>query len=188
MKMEKTNFPIDKRKWSPSLIPGNLVLVSTCCAEGKPNVAPKSWVQMVAFDPPTLMFSGTKGNTSENNILATEDFGVNIVDSSMAEKVYDCLQWYGAERIEKMGLTLKKASKIKASLVDECRAHLECRLVGTKEVGTGFILFGEIVAASLAQNIEQAAPGQKYGLLDQVLFLENQLYASVSKTVKTGLK
>ncbi len=171
--MKKIPFPIDKQRWSPSLIPGPIVLVSTHNKDKVPNVAPKSWVQMVSFEPPILMFSGSKGNTTENNILKTGCFAINFVDSSIAKVVYGCLKWHGEERIEKCGFTLIPASKIESPLVDECKAHLECRLVDTKEVGTGFVIFGEIVAASIWDEILKADPDKRYELLDQIVFLED---------------
>ncbi len=184
--MKKVDYPIDKRKWHPSLIPGPVVLISTYDAKKNPNVAPKSWVQMVSFEPPTLMFSGTKGNTTENNILQTGCFGVNIVDSSMASKVYNCIRWFGCERIEKTGLTLIEASKINAPLVDDCKAHLECRLHTTTEIGSGFVVFGEIVAASIWDKIPEAKLDKRYELLDQIVFLENSLYARIDRVTSVN--
>ncbi|MBI4678193.1 MAG: flavin reductase [Elusimicrobia bacterium] len=177
--MKKAEYPIDKKEWSPSLIPGPITLISTCDQAKEPNVAPKSWLQMAAFEPPTLMFSGSKENTTEKNILAAGCFAVNLVDSSMAVKVYGCIKWSGRERIRKMGITLSPARKIGAPLVDQCRAHLECVLRGTKEVGGGFVVFGEIVAAFVREDILAAPPEDRYRLLDQVVFLENGLYARV---------
>jgi len=49
----KVPYAIDKREWHPSLIPGPIALISTVDAGGTPNIAPKSWLQMVAFEPPT---------------------------------------------------------------------------------------------------------------------------------------
>ncbi len=54
-------IPLDKHGWQPSLIPGAIALVTTVDAQGEPNLAPKSWLQMVSFDPPILMFSGQPG-------------------------------------------------------------------------------------------------------------------------------
>ncbi|MEW5994545.1 MAG: flavin reductase family protein [Candidatus Zixiibacteriota bacterium] len=179
--MEKVGYPIDKNEWHPSLIPGPVVLISTYNAEKVPNIAPKSWVQMVSFEPPMLMFSGSKGNTTENNILLTGCFGVNIVHSSLASRVFGCLQWFGQERIEKTGVTLFKASKINAPLVADCRAHLECRLDKTVEMGSGFVVFGRIETASIWERILQVKREDRYALLDQIVFLEDNLYARIDR-------
>lgn len=179
--MKKIDYPIDKNRWHPSLIPGPVVLISTYDSKKQPNIAPKSWLQMVSFEPPILMFSGTKGNTTERNILENRCFGVNFVDSSMAAKVYGCIKWSGQERIDKTGFTIIKASKVNAPLVDECKAHLECRLHSTQEVGSGFVIFGEIVAASVWEKILAVEPEKRYGLLDQILFLEEGMLSRINK-------
>lgn len=177
--MKKVNYPIDKHKWSPSLIPGPVVLISTYNKDKEPNVAPKSWLQMISFTPPILMFSGTKGNTTEDNIMQTGCFAVNFVDSSLAETVFGCLQWHGRERIEKCAFELADASVIDAPLISNCRAHLECRLTDTKEVGSGFVIFGEIVASSIWDEILKAEPDKRYDLLDQVMFLDDGVWGRI---------
>jgi len=141
---------------------------------------------MVSFEPPILMFSGTKGNTTEKNILESNCFGVNCVDSSMASKVFECIQQFGKERIDKTGFTLIEASKINAPLVHECKAHLECRLHSTLEVGSGFVVFGEVVHASIWEEILQVEYEKRYELLDQIVFLEDSIFSSITKTAKAS--
>ncbi len=182
--MKKAELPIDKNKWHPSLIPGVITLISTISADGKPNIAPKSWVQMVSMEPSILMFSGSKGNTTENNIIQTKSFVVNIVSSDMAVKVFGCLQWFGSERIEKCGFTLGSSKKVSAPLISECKAHIECSLHNTLEIGSGLVVFGNIEAVSIDKNIELADENRKYELLDQILFLEDRKYAGIGKIRK----
>lgn len=185
--MKKADYPVDKKHWHPSLIPGPIVLISTYNREKEPNIAPKSWIQMVAFEPPMLMFSGTKGYTTESNILETKCFGVNVIDFSLATKVYGCIRWFGQERIIKTGLSLIKASKINAPLVADCKAHLECQLHSTKEIGSGFVIFGEIVAVSIWDKILQVEVDQRYELFDQIVFLENSTFARINSISKVSL-
>lgn len=182
----KVPFPVRKEDWHPSLIPGPIVLVSTYGPTGVPNIAPKSWVQMISFDPPLLMFSGTRGNATEKNVMATGCFGVNLVDSSMTAKVFECIQWHGEERIRRTGFRLIPASSINAPLVEESKACLECRLHGNVEAGSALVVFGEIVAAWIWDEIARAEPGRKYELLDQALFLEDGLYARITKAHRAG--
>jgi len=177
--MKKVEYLIDKLEWSPSLIPGPIVLISTNNNAGEPNAAPKSWLSMVSFEPPILMFSGSRGNTTESNILQTGCFAVNFVDSSMAATVFGCLKWHGRERIEKCGFALAPALVIDAPLVDNCRAHLECKLIETKEMGSGFVIFGQIVAASIWDEILKAPADRRYELLDQIVFLEDRIWGTV---------
>ena len=181
MAPRKISLPTDKREWHPSLIPGPIALISTVDSDGVPNVAPKSFLQMVSFEPSILMFSGRKGGRTEENIVATGCFAVNLVDGGLAQRTFECVRWKGTERIERSGFQLSAASAIEAPLVDDCRAHLECRLHDTKEVGSGFVVFGEIVAASILEEIADAEPRNRYMALDQALYLEDGLYSTVDR-------
>jgi flavin reductase (DIM6/NTAB) family NADH-FMN oxidoreductase RutF len=182
--MGKCDFPVDKKQWCPSLLPGPIVLISTISADGVPNVAPKSWVQMVSFEPSVLMFSGTRGNPTENNIEATGCFGVNIVNEAMLASVLRCLQWHGPERIQKSGWHLEPASKIAAPLVVESPAHLECTLEDTYAVGSGYVVFGRIVSGGIDRAIAEAPPEERYRLLGQTCFLEDGVYSVIREKLR----
>lgn len=183
--MKKVKFPINKKEWSPSLVPGGIVLVSTIDENNTPHFAPKSWFQMVSFEPPIIMFAGSKGNVTENNILKTQDFVVNIVDEEIAGRAFESIQWQGEERLRQTGFSFGESSKAKSPLVNECKAHLECRLIETKEMGSGFLIFGEILAASIWSEIEaEKNKLKKYELLKQAVFQESGVF-SVLNTIKT---
>lgn len=182
--MRKVKYPIDKKEWQPSLIPGPIVLISTYDSERTPNIAPKSWVQMVSSEPPVIMFSGSRLNSTEKNILEHRCFGVNLVDHSMVEKVYESIQWIGKERLEKTGFKFTEATEIQAPLVAESKAHLECKLHRTAEVGSGFVIFGEIVAASIWEEILSARPERRYELLGQTLFLEEGTFTTICDAMR----
>jgi flavin reductase (DIM6/NTAB) family NADH-FMN oxidoreductase RutF len=130
------------------------------------------------------MFSSSSANTTGRNILDTECFGINLVDSSIVSRVYQCISWSGSERIEKSGFTLTQASKISAPLVKESRAHLECSLYSYKDIGDNLVFFGEIVAASIWEEILRVEHAERYKLLDQVVFLENGIYSKVENSVR----
>ncbi|OQB23492.1 MAG: Flavoredoxin [Firmicutes bacterium ADurb.Bin182] len=181
--MKKCEHPVDKRKWYPSLIPGVVVLVSTCDSEGTPDITPKSWLQMASFEPLVLMFSGTKDNTTEKNIMENKCFCVNFLDPSNISKANRCIQWHGAERIEKSGFNIVKSNRVNAPLVSDCRAHLECNLYDTKQIGSGFIVFGEIVAASVWDKVLTAEEKDRYSLLDLIVYLEEGVFSKTDNSI-----
>jgi flavin reductase (DIM6/NTAB) family NADH-FMN oxidoreductase RutF/uncharacterized protein YciI len=181
MPTPRVPLPLDKRAWQPSLIPGAVALIGSVAADGTPNVAPKSWIQMASFEPPVLVFSGQPGGRTEANILATGCFGVSLVHGGLAARAWDCVQWQGAERIEKACFTLEPATRIAAPLVAECRAWLECRLCGHHRVGGALAIYGEIVAASIRPAILERPARQRYPALDLAVFLEEGLYATLDR-------
>ncbi len=183
--MKKVDFPIDKHLWHPSPVPGIIVIISTYGSNGEPNIAPKSWFQMISMNPPIVMFAGgNPGNTTEKNVIETKCFAINFVHSSIAGKVFECVNWHGRERIEKTEFKLVGAARINAPLVDDCPAHLECVLHSSQIIGGGLVVFGEIIHASMRENIMNADPETRYKLLDQILFLENGVFAGINDISK----
>ena len=64
-----------------------------------------------------------------------------------------------------------------APLVCECPAHLECQLIDTKPVGSGFVMFAELVYASAREDILSGSFLERYQRLDPIVFLEDNVYA-----------
>jgi flavin reductase (DIM6/NTAB) family NADH-FMN oxidoreductase RutF len=166
----KRELPIDKRLWQPSPLPGQIVLVSTVAADGTPNVAPKSWVTMVAFDGPRVAFGCNVTHTTYRNVEATRAFVLNVVPAALADRVWELSDRHGAERLAASGLTLASSVAVAAPRVSECTAHLECTLDEIKAWGDEVLIFGSVVAV--------ASEGG-YDTLDPVFFLEDGLYAAL---------
>lgn len=51
-------------------------------------------------------------------------------------------------------------------------------------VGSGFLVFGEIVAASIWEEIARVEPDKRYKLLDPILFLEDGIYTRINRVAK----
>ena len=71
------------------VIPRPIAWVSSISENGINNLAPFSYFNMVGDDPPHVMFSTRRDNNSNkdtlNNVLATNQFVVNMVTKDMAE-------------------------------------------------------------------------------------------------------
>jgi flavin reductase (DIM6/NTAB) family NADH-FMN oxidoreductase RutF len=90
--------------------------------------------------------------------------------------------WRAAElphprRVEDVGLTPRPAARVAPPLVEECKAHLECRVVQHLAFGDEVVIFGEILAAVLDQAaVESADP---YSYLELLVFLEGRMFGVV---------
>ena len=76
---EKLSLTLDKHAWRPSPLLGQIVLVTTLNEDGQSNIAPKSWISMMAFDPPLLALGCNLNHWTARNILRTGEFAVNIM-------------------------------------------------------------------------------------------------------------
>ncbi len=182
----KVPYSLDKRAWHPSVLPGQIVLVSTIDEDGRPNVAPKSWVTLVAFDGPILAFGCNVTHATYRNATATSEFVVNVVPAWEAERVWSLSDVHGEERLRASGLTLVPAQRVGAPLVAECRAHLECTLEEVKAYGEEVLLFGRVVAASIDADSLEGAPDEQYDRLQPVFFLEDGVYAPLGHARRIG--
>ncbi|CAN5183445.1 hypothetical protein BH09SUM1_BH09SUM1_13690 [soil metagenome] len=162
----------DKNNWQQiygylvnAVAPRPIGFISTVDAEGKPNLAPFSFFNMVSANPPVCMFSasiearGLRKKDSLLNAEATREFGVNIVTEEIGEMMNQTSFPYehGVSEFEKSGLTMIAAEAIRAPLVAECPVTLECYVLDIKsfgeEGGAGHVVFGQIARVHIKPEI-----------------------------------
>lgn len=179
--MIKVPFDPDKRSWHPSVLPGQVVLISTVDEQAQANVAPKSWISMGAFDPPVILFGCNLQHATYHNVLATGCFVVNFPEETLAPRVWSMLDEHGSARVEASRLTLSSAQRVSAPLIEQCSAHIECTLLDTRTFGAEVLVFGRIVAASIDAACLEGSPDAQYRRLRPVFFLENGWYAPMGE-------
>ncbi len=125
MEMSKMYFPLSKVY--TLLEPGPVVLVTTAWG-GKRNVMAMSWHTMLEFVPPLVGCVISSANYSFRLLDAGGECGINIPSEDLAEKVAGCGNSSGMkdDKFTRFGLTAVASNKIKAPLIDECFANLEC--------------------------------------------------------------
>ncbi|MEX1157574.1 MAG: flavin reductase family protein [Thermomicrobiales bacterium] len=175
----KVAIDLDKHRWHPSPLVGQIVLLSTVDAAGQPNIAPKSWVTMVAFTGPVLAFGCNTAHTTYLNAIATGAFVVNIPGEDLVERIWAMPASHRADRIARSGLTLAPSRVVPPPLIVECRAHLECRTDAVQQYGDEVLIFGQVVAASMNASCLDGSPGEQYASLDPIVFLENGVYGTI---------
>tara|TARA_B100002049_G_scaffold210915_1_gene173633 strand:+ start:186 stop:806 length:621 start_codon:yes stop_codon:yes gene_type:complete len=149
-----------------SIIPRPIAFVSTRSKDGKNNVAPFSYFNGVCSKPPTIMFAparrGWDGEEKDTliNIRDTEEFVVNIVSESFAEKMVMCSTDFDSDvdEFEISGLTPTNSQKIKPPRVGEAKISFECKLnqiveIGDGTAGSGFVVIGTIVLFHIDDGI-----------------------------------
>jgi flavin reductase (DIM6/NTAB) family NADH-FMN oxidoreductase RutF len=128
--MAKEPFPLSKVY---TLIEtGPVVLLSTA-GDGGPDVMPMSWHTMMDFEPPLIGCVVSNRNLTYQTLLRTKECAINIPTVEIAEQVVGCGNVSGrsTDKFEKFGLTAAEASVVKAPLVEECYANLECEVIDT---------------------------------------------------------
>ncbi len=150
---------------SASIVPRPIAFVSTISKQGIPNLAPFSFFSGITSNPPTLGFAparnkdGSKKDTL-NNIEATEEFAVHVVDETILKQMAATAAGFPPEvnEFQEVGLTEAPCSVISVPRIKEAKICMECKLiqvvpVGGKTAGAGFWVIGEIVQFYIADEI-----------------------------------
>ena len=126
--MEKRTFPLSKVY--RLLEPGPVVMVTTA-SKGRANIMTMSWHTMLEFEPPLVGCVISNRNHTFDILKATQECVINIPTVELAEKVVACGNSSGrtVDKFEAFGLSPVAAQCIKAPLIGECYANLECRVV-----------------------------------------------------------
>ena len=122
--------------------PGPVVLVTT--HDGKRNnIMTISWTMVVDFTP---LFALTTGpwNFSYRALEATRECVIAIPTVDMIDRVVGVGTCSGGDvdKFEKFGLTHVKGTHVKAPLIGECLANIECKVIDIVEKHSIIVLEG----------------------------------------------
>ncbi len=144
--MAKKSFPL--ANVYGLLEPGPVVLVTTA-NKNHTNIMTMSWQTMLDFEPPIVACVISNRNYSFALLNASKECVINIPTVELAKKVVKCGNTSG-KKIDKfkiLNLTPEPASRVKAPLIDECYANLECKVIDTKLVKKYNLFILEVVKA-----------------------------------------
>jgi flavin reductase (DIM6/NTAB) family NADH-FMN oxidoreductase RutF len=146
------------RLLSAVVVPRPIAWVSSRGPRGE-NLAPFSFFNVVAIDPPVVMFApvgvGDDRKDTPENVLATEAFVVNVVTGDLVEAMNETAATLapGESEFERAGVTAVEATAVDAPRVDEAHVSFECTLSESMELGGSTLLFGEVVHAHVDDDL-----------------------------------
>lgn len=176
---EKIDLDLDKRTWHPSPLLGQVVLVTTLNEDGTSNLAPKSWISMMAFEPPILALGCNLTHRTARNILTRKEFVVNVPGAELASVVWESGELPHPRPVEAAGLTPVPSTRVGPPRIRECKAHLECTLDQHLAYGDEVILLGRIVAVSVDRGAFEVEDPYEY--MRMFVYLEGTAYGVVER-------
>jgi flavin reductase (DIM6/NTAB) family NADH-FMN oxidoreductase RutF len=134
---------------------GPVVLISSSL-KGKFNVMPIAWTTMIDFEPPIVGCCIGDHSYTFQIVKKTKEFVINIPTAKLIKQVYGCGQVSGkkVDKFKKYGLTPLPASKVKAPLIKECYANLECKVVDSRMAEKYNLFIVKVVAAWVERGIK----------------------------------
>ena len=144
--MAKKLYPLSKVYGL--LEPGPVVMVTTA-RKGRPNIMTMSWHTMMEFEPPLVGCVISNRNYTFEILKATKECVINIPTVKLAAKVVGCGNTSGSkiDKFATFGLTPVAAGRVKAPLIEECYANLECKVVDTRMTAKYCFFVLEVVQA-----------------------------------------
>ena len=144
--MPRKSFPLSEVYGL--LEPGPVVLLTTA-GKRRANVMTQSWHTMIEFEPPIVACVVSNRSFTFKTLKRTKECVISIPTVEFAKKVVACGNCSGREvdKFETIGLTPLAASRVRAPLIAECYANLECRVVDTREVNRYCLFILEVLKA-----------------------------------------
>jgi len=141
------------------VVPRPIAFVSTVSPEGRLNVAPFSFFNAIASQPPLIGISinRRRGEPKDTmrNIQSLGELVVNTVDEPLAERmVRTSGEWpEDVDEFQLTGLTPVPSDLVKPPRVGESPVSMECRLHQVVEMGNTFFVVGEILRAHVKDEV-----------------------------------
>jgi flavin reductase (DIM6/NTAB) family NADH-FMN oxidoreductase RutF len=129
--------------------PMHTVLVSCIGSGGEPNIITLAWVMPTSINPPLIAISVAPKRHSHALIEETEEFVVNVPTMDILRETTLCGMISGKShsKFKEIGLTPIPSKKVKAPAIEECIAHIECKMYNKFTTGDHTIFVGKIVHA-----------------------------------------
>ncbi|WP_375255296.1 flavin reductase family protein [Yoonia sp.] len=143
--------------------PRPIAWIGTRGSDGRDNLAPYSFFNAVAYEPPQVMFASTsakedRGDTKDSvaNIRDTGVFAINVVEYA-ARDVMNTTSGSWDRDVDEFALAgLEKAacSTIDCPRVSGAPATLECKLtqIVTLPGAANFVVFGEVIGVHMRDD------------------------------------
>ena len=160
---KKCPFKIDPFK--SIVFPRPIGWISSVSKNGIANLAPYSYFNSVADEPPQVMFCSNgstaygKYKDSLSNILSTKEFVVNFVTSTLRNQMNISSKDFKPDEDEFFfsNLKKKKSKLVKAPSVKDSPVNLECKLVETIKLKsnskkTSIMVIGEVIGIYISNK------------------------------------
>ncbi len=146
------------RLLSTAVTPRPIGWISTTSETGVDNLAPYSFFNAVATDPPVVMFApvGTPElKDTPRNVRSSEQFVVNIVTRELLEAMNATSATLPADESEFDHADIERADSVTVDppRVSAAKAAFECELYDWLEIGRSVLILGEVVHAHVDDSL-----------------------------------
>jgi flavin reductase (DIM6/NTAB) family NADH-FMN oxidoreductase RutF len=155
MRKEKRTITVSVSSAYRLLHPKLAVLLTCVDKEGKANIITLAWTMTVSMKPPLLAVSISPKGYSHKMIEDTKEFVINIPIIEFVKETLFCGRRSGREvdKFIETKFTPISAKIVKAPVIKECVAHIECKLYRRIPAGDHTLFISEAQAAYVDKNV-----------------------------------
>ena len=172
----KKGVPFDINPFKSLIFPRPIGWISSINKKGIANLAPYSYFNAVADEPPQIMFCSNGGSShykykdSLSNILSTKEFVVNFATSLTRNQMNNSSKDFKPDEDEFIlsKLKKKKSKLVSVPSVKDSPVNLECKLIKT------------IKLKSNSKKISTMIIGEVIGIFIKDKFIKNNRVDSLS--------
>jgi len=173
------------RLLSTAVTPRPIGWISTTSPGGVDNLAPYSFFNVVAIDPPVVMFApvgSTDLKDTPRNVRETEQFVMNVVTRDLVEQMNATSATLppGESEFDRVDIERATSVVVDPPRVAAANVAFECELYEWIEVGRSVLILGEVVHTHVDESV--LTDGQvDIENLDTVGRLSGSQYASTAE-------
>jgi flavin reductase (DIM6/NTAB) family NADH-FMN oxidoreductase RutF len=137
------------------VVPRPIAWVSSRSPDGVDNLAPHSFFNVAAVDPPVVSFTSVGRKDSLNNIEQTREFVVSFAPTRLLEEVNATGTNFpaGVSEFDAVGVEREPSATVAAMRVADSPVALECRLHSTVCFGSDTVVFGRVQHAVIDEDV-----------------------------------
>ena len=185
------------------VVPRPIGWISSRSADGVDNLAPFSFFNAVAYDPPQVMFAATGNHSagglkdSVHNIQQTGEFVVNLATEALTQQINTSSATLppDIDEIELAELTPQPSTLVKAPRVGESPAHLECThfqtvpLPANNPAQPNNIVIGSVIGVHIDESIltDGMVDTLKFKPLARLGYMEYTVVNNVFSMLRPGM-
>lgn len=136
----------------------------TCGNMENNNIIAVSFCMPVSKKPPLVVCAIGKEAYSRQLIEKFKEYIINIPEAKLKSEIYYCGLHSGAEvdKFKETDLTPKKGRRVNVPTIDECIAHMECKVKRKIKIKDKILFVGEVIEAYAEESIKKGEKTVKY--------------------------
>lgn len=169
---------------NPGTLMAPLPSVMVSCSDGKEdNIITIAWTGIINSEPPMTYISVRENRHSFPMLKKTKEFVINIPNEDLVFAMDHCGCRSGKDenKFETMQLTKVYGDTVKCPMIAEAPINLECKVVGTKKLGSHVMFMAEIVGVHVNEELVQKTGRIAYEKAGLVAYIHGEYYGIAEK-------